>query len=62
MVRRIRTSVLRLEDFPQSGRVVPELPEGPYCALLVGPCRVVYRYVEAQPHNSTPTPTFLSRK
>ena len=46
MVRRIRTAVSRLGDFPKRGRVVPELPEGPYREILVGPYRVVYRYVE----------------
>jgi len=46
MVRRIRTAVLRLGDFPKRGRVVPEFPEGPYRELLVGPYRVVYRHVD----------------
>ena len=46
MVRRIRTAVSRLNDFPQRGRVVPELPEGPYREILVGPYRVVYRHLE----------------
>ena len=46
MVRRIRTAVLCLGDFPQRGRVVPEFPDGPYREILVGPYRVVYRHVE----------------
>ena len=46
MVRRIRTAVSRLGNFPQSGRVVPELPDGPYREILVGQYRVVYRHLE----------------
>jgi plasmid stabilization system protein ParE len=46
MVRRIRTAVSRLRDFPQRGRVVPEFPDGPYREILVGPYRVVYRHME----------------
>jgi plasmid stabilization system protein ParE len=46
MVRGVRTAVSRLGDFPKRGCVVPELPEGPYREILVGPYRVVYRYVE----------------
>jgi len=46
MVRRIRTAVSRLGNFPQSGRVVPEFPYGPYRELLVGQYRVVYCHLE----------------
>jgi len=46
MVRRIRTAVSRLGNFPQSGRVVPEFPDGPYREILVGQYRVVYRHLE----------------
>ena len=46
MARRIRTAVSRLGNFPQSGRVVPELPDGPYREILVGQYRVVYRHLE----------------
>jgi len=46
MVRRIRTAVSRLSNFPQSGRVVPEFPDGPYRQILVGQYRVVYRHLE----------------
>lgn len=45
MVRRIRTAVSRLDNFPQSGRVVPEFPDGPYREILVGQYRVVYRHL-----------------
>ena len=46
MVRRIRTAVSRLRDFPKRGRVVTEFPDGPYREILVGTYRVVYRYME----------------
>ena len=43
-VRRIRAAVKVLGRFPESGRVVPELPEGPSWELIVGPYRVIYWY------------------
>jgi plasmid stabilization system protein ParE len=46
MVRRIRTAVSRLSNFPQRGRVVPEFPDGPYREILVGQYRVIYRHLE----------------
>nr|WP_298170125.1 type II toxin-antitoxin system RelE/ParE family toxin [uncultured Pseudomonas sp.] len=33
----------RLEDFPQSGRTPPELPNSVYRELVVPPCRIFYR-------------------
>ena len=33
----------RLADFPQSGRVPPELPNSVYREILVPPCRIFYR-------------------
>jgi plasmid stabilization system protein ParE len=33
----------RLEDFPQSGRIPPELPNSVYRELLAPPCRLFYR-------------------
>jgi len=33
----------RLEDFPQSGRTPPELPDSVYREVVVPPCRVFYR-------------------
>ena len=33
----------RLEQFPESGRVVPEFPELPYREVVVSPCRFFYR-------------------
>ena len=46
MVRRIRTAVSRLGNFPKRGRIVPEFPESQYREILVGHYRVVYRHVE----------------
>jgi len=43
-VRRIRAAVKVLGRFLESGRVVPELPEGLYRELIVGPYRVIYWY------------------
>ena len=33
----------RLENFPQSGRTPPELPNSVYRELVAPPCRVLYR-------------------
>jgi toxin ParE1/3/4 len=44
MEARIRAAVRRLGRFPESGRTIPESPNGPYRELIVGPYRVVYRY------------------
>ena len=40
---RAETLLLRLEDFPESGRVVPEFPELPYREVIVSPYRFFYR-------------------
>ena len=45
-VRRLRQGVSRLGDFPTSGRVVPEFPDGPYREVLMGSYRIVYRYMQ----------------
>jgi len=42
--RRIRAAVRRLETFPESGRIVPELFTDIYREIVVSPYRVVYRY------------------
>ncbi len=39
----IKAKVSRLEDFPLSGLVVPELPESGYREITVGKYRVIYR-------------------
>jgi plasmid stabilization system protein ParE len=33
----------RLEDFPESGRIVPEFPELPYREVIISPYRFFYR-------------------
>ena len=42
LAERIRARVLSLQDYPMSGRVVPELPGKGYRELIVPPYRVVY--------------------
>jgi toxin ParE1/3/4 len=39
----IKTKASRLERFPYSGRVVPELPESGYREIIVHKYRVIYR-------------------
>lgn len=43
LVKHVFTSVERLEKFPESGRIPPELLRSKYRDLIVGPCRVFYR-------------------
>ena len=44
VVQRIVAAVERLEAFPESGRVVPELDRPEIREVIVTPYRVVYRY------------------
>ncbi len=44
LVRRVFTRVERLALFPESGRIPPELAESRYREIIIGPCRVFYRY------------------
>lgn len=43
VVRRIVRGVARLERFPESGRVVPELAQESLREIIVRPYRIVYR-------------------
>lgn len=43
LVKTIFSSVERLEQFPESGHVPPELPDSIYRELYVRPCRIFYR-------------------
>ena len=43
LVGHVFSSVERLEMFPESGRVPPELEQSKYREVIVGPCRVFYR-------------------
>jgi len=40
---RTETVLRRLEDFPESGRVVPEFPELAYREVIISPYRFFYR-------------------
>ena len=42
-VRRLRESVNRLKEFPESGQVVPELGRNDIRELLRGSYRIIYR-------------------
>ena len=33
----------RLEDFPESGRTIPEFPELPYREVIISPYRIFYK-------------------
>lgn len=41
---RLRQRIAQLEDFPESGRPVPEDQTSTYRELIVGNYRVIYRY------------------
>ena len=43
LVTRIFTTVDRLEQFPDSGREPPELPDSIYREVVCNPCRIFYR-------------------
>jgi len=38
----------RLQDFPRSGRIPPELPNSVYREIVVPPCRIFYRLDDTQ--------------
>ena len=43
LVKEIFSTVERLELFPESGHVPPELPDSIYREMYVRPCRIFYR-------------------
>ena len=43
LVQQVFYQTERLENFPQSGRIHPELPNSVYRELVVPPCRIFYR-------------------
>lgn len=43
---RVETVLRRLEEFPDSGRGVPEFPELPYREVIIAPYRFFYRVKE----------------
>ena len=42
-VRKVFRAVDRLERFPESGSIPPEIPHLPYRQIVVPPCRIFYR-------------------
>ena len=42
-IRRVLEAVDRLEQFPNSGSMPPEIPDLPYRQVVVPPCRIFYR-------------------
>jgi toxin ParE1/3/4 len=45
--QRAEQALRRLEQFPESGRVLPEFPDLPYREVVVPPYRFFYRITEA---------------
>ncbi|MFT6463758.1 type II toxin-antitoxin system RelE/ParE family toxin [Halopseudomonas sp.] len=43
LVQDVFEKIERLEDFPHSGRIPPELPNSVYREIVVPPCRIFYR-------------------
>lgn len=43
LVKAIFDKTERLENFPKSGRIPPELPDSVYRGLVLPPCRIFYR-------------------
>jgi len=43
LVQEVFEKTERLEEFPQSGRIPPELPNSVYREVVVPPCRIFYR-------------------
>ncbi|MEH6516937.1 MAG: type II toxin-antitoxin system RelE/ParE family toxin [Halioglobus sp.] len=48
LVKQVFASTRHLQTFPESGRIPPELPNSRYRELIVGPCRVFYRFDHEQ--------------
>ena len=42
-VQKVFDAVKRLERFPRSGSIPPEIPHLPYRQIVVPPCRIFYR-------------------
>jgi toxin ParE1/3/4 len=45
VVLRLQAAVLRLADFPLSGRVVPEFASSGYREVISDPYRIIYQYM-----------------
>jgi len=48
LVQRIFSNVERLEQFPESGRIPPDLADSLCREVVVEPCRVFYRYDKSE--------------
>ena len=48
LVKDVFDKIERLENFPRSGRIPPELPNSVYREIVVPPCRIFYREDEKQ--------------
>ncbi|MDP4945061.1 type II toxin-antitoxin system RelE/ParE family toxin [Alishewanella sp. SMS8] len=46
LVKEVFDKTERLENFPKSGRIPPELPDSVYREVVVPPCRIFYRQDE----------------
>lgn len=45
MIRRLRSTAARLAEYPESGRTVPDYADTSIRELIIGPYRLVDRYV-----------------
>ena len=43
LIQEVFDKIGRLENFPKSGRIPPELPDSVYREVVVTPCRIFYR-------------------
>ena len=43
LIKTVLDKTKRLQDFPRSGRIPPELPNSVYREIVVPPCRIFYR-------------------
>lgn len=43
LVKKVFSSIERLEQFPESGRKPPEFTKTRYLEVIVNPCRIFYR-------------------
>jgi toxin ParE1/3/4 len=48
LVQNVFSAVERLEQFPESNRVPPELSDSLYREIVLTPCRIFYRYDKTQ--------------
>lgn len=47
-VQRVFSHIGQLQEHPQSGSIVRELPSSPYRQIVEPPCRIFYRFDEAR--------------